>query len=93
MRSTVLWNPMSEPMETESIKNATQGELEELNGLLVRELIAKIKEGTASGTDLSTAAKLVKEYKVQPIDPRIPATSYHHQIPAEQLDYPVDVDS
>ncbi|WP_170330203.1 hypothetical protein [Ruegeria arenilitoris] len=78
-------------MAEDSIKNATQGELEELNGLLVRELIAKIKEGTATGTDLSTAAKLMKEHKVQPIDPRVPATSYHHQIPEEQLDYPVDV--
>ncbi len=39
------------------------------------------------------AGKLMKEHKVQPIDPRVPATSYHSQIPAEQLDYPVDVDT
>ncbi len=82
---------MPDLLETDSIKNATLGELEELNGLLVRELIAKIKEGTATGTDLSTAAKLMKEHKVQPIDPRVPATSYHSQMPHEDLDYPVDV--
>ncbi len=80
-------------MGEEDIKNATQGELEELNGLLVRELISKIKEGTATGTDLSTAAKLMREHKVQPIDLRVPATSYHSQIPAEQWDYPVDVNT
>ncbi len=79
-------------MADDSIKNATQGELEELNGLLVRKLIGKIKEGTATGTDLSTAAKLVKEHKVQPIDPRVPATSYASQIPDADLDFPVNVD-
>ena len=93
MPSTICMNPMRDPMNEEGIKNATQDELEELNGLLVRKLIGKIKEGTATGTDLSTAAKLVKEHKVQPIDPRVPATSYHSQIPAVQLDYPVDVDA
>ncbi len=84
---------MPDPMETESIKNATQGELEELNGLLVRQLIAKIKEGTATGTDLSTAAKLMKEHKVQPIDPRVPVTSYASQLPDADLDFPVDVNT
>ncbi|WP_157769944.1 hypothetical protein [Ruegeria profundi] len=80
-------------MAEDSIKNATQGELEELNGLLIRELIGKIREGTANGTDLSTAAKLVLSNKVEPIDPRVPTTSYHNQMPSEHLDYPVDVDA
>ncbi|WP_171134768.1 hypothetical protein [Ruegeria sp. HKCCD7221] len=80
-------------MAEDSIKNATQGELEELNGLFVRELIAKIKEGTATGTDLSTAAKLMKEHKVQPIDPRVPATSYASQRLDAELDFPVKVEA
>ena len=75
--------------------NATQGELEELNGLLVRELIVKIKDGTATSTDLGTAMNIVRSNQVKPSDPE--ADAYEAARGVEYADFPVkfpvDVDS
>lgn len=49
--------------------NATEAEMENLHGLLVRSLIEKLANGTASGTELATAAKLVTTHRVRPDEP------------------------
>ena len=76
-------------MTEDKTVNATQGELEELNGLLVRELITKLKEGTANGTELSTASKLVIHNRIQPNDPDTEA--YEQQYIIDPKDFPVQV--
>lgn len=69
--------------------NATQAELEELNGLLVRELIAKLRDGTARGTDLATASKLLISNRVRPTDPEAEEIIRVHTIDPD--DFPVKV--
>ncbi len=66
--------------------NATKVELEELNGLLVRNLIGKIKEGEATSTDLATAMNLMRTHKVQPTETVAPRIGITHIDPA---DFPV----
>ena len=68
--------------------NTTQGELEELNGLLVRELCRKIREGTATGTELSTAAKLVVSHGVRP---EVPVQEYYGYPEIKPEDWPVQM--
>ncbi len=72
----------------EQFLNATKVELEELNGLLVRNLIGKIKDGEATSTDLATAMNLMRTNKVQPTEPMAPRVSITHIDPA---DFPVQV--
>ncbi len=60
---------------------------------VLQEILASIGEPTATGTDFSTAAKLMKEHKVQPIDPRVPATSYASQLLDAELDFPIKVEA
>jgi len=67
--------------------NATQAELEELNGLLVRDLIDKIKEGTASGADRATASKLIISNRIRPTDPEAEAIEAARIV--DPADYPI----
>ncbi|GGE46821.1 hypothetical protein [Actibacterium pelagium] len=69
--------------------NATTVELEELNGLLVRRLVEKIKDGSATSTDLATAMNLVRSHKVVPVDPDVEAQTEAWKFDA--MDYPVKV--
>ncbi len=79
---------------SEANRNATQGELEELNGLLVRELIAKIREGVATSTDLGTAMNLIRSNQVKPRDPEAEAFEASRSVSYDDfpIQYPIDVD-
>ena len=76
-------------MSNEANVNATTDELEELNGLLVRGLIEKIKDGTANATDLSTASKVIISNRVKPKDPEAEEIIRVHTI--DPMDFPVQV--
>ena len=76
-------------MSNEASINATTDELEELNGLLVRGLIDKIKDGTANATDLSTASKVIISNRVKPTDPETEEIIRVHTI--DPTDFPVQV--
>ncbi|QFS82297.1 hypothetical protein [Roseivivax sp. THAF197b] len=70
--------------------NATREDLEKLNGLLIRALIAKLENNEASATDIGNAVKVVTANRVQPVEPEGPH-AFAGVIPADQLDFPVDV--
>jgi len=76
-------------MSNDTSVNATTDELEELNGLLVRGLIEKIKDGTANATDLSTASKVIISNRVRPKDPEAEEIIRVHTI--DPMDFPVRV--
>lgn len=76
-------------MSNDTSVNATTDELEELNGLLVRGLIEKIKDGTANATDLSTASKVIISNRVRPKDPEAEEIIRVHTI--DPMDFPVQV--
>ena len=71
--------------------NATRADLEKLNGLLIRALIKKLENDEATATDIGNAVKVVTSNRVQPVEPEGPH-GYTGGIPAERLDFPVDVD-
>ena len=46
--------------------NATREDLEKLNGLLIRTLISKLEDGSATTTDIGSAVKVLVSNRVQP---------------------------
>lgn len=56
-------------MPLDDVPNATRVELEKLNGLLVRRLIEKIEDGSASSTDLHTAMNIMRANRITPSEP------------------------
>ncbi|SDY65515.1 hypothetical protein [Citreimonas salinaria] len=72
--------------------NATRADLEKLNGLLIRALIAKLEKNEATATDIGNAVKVVTSNRVQPVEPEGPHV--FSGTPAyAALDFPVDVDA
>lgn len=68
--------------------NATRAELEQLNGLLIRELLRKLEVGEATATDIGNAVKVVISNRVQPKEPDGFIT-YTEGSPDSEPDWPV----
>lgn len=77
--------------DQEDMMNATRADLEKLNGLLIRALITKLEKDEATATDIGNAVKVVTSNRVQPVEPE-GLNAYSGGIPADRLDFPVDVD-
>ncbi|MDW4548255.1 hypothetical protein R5H32_02690 [Defluviimonas sp. D31] len=76
--------------------NATRADLEKLNGLLIRTLIQKLEDGSATTTDIGSAVKVLVSNRVQPEEAvghqgYQGYQGYQGEYPVSDFDFPISV--